>query len=296
MGAGGIGGYIGAKLYKGGHDVTFVARGQHLQALKQKGLQLVSPEGNVTVKTTFTDSLFRHPQVDLIIISVKSFDTLSAIETLRPVVASDTIILSMQNGIENEELLSNSFGSNRVLAGVAYIFSIITEPGIISHIGGAGKFKFGEINGKISDRTNKLETIFQNSGINAQASDQIFKSLWEKWFFICGLGGMTAYTKKTIGEILSDNNLLKMLEEVILEAVKIGRKQEIGQFINAEEKVLAHCQRLHPSSTSSMYHDATTGKRVEVEALNGAVVRFGNKLGIATPANSLIYDRLKIFS
>jgi 2-dehydropantoate 2-reductase len=295
LGSGGVGGYLGAKLWKGGYDVIFVARGKHLEAMKQHGLTLNSLEGKIIVHAPFTDTLTHQAPADLIVVSVKSFDTQSAVELTRTIVHPSTIILSIQNGVENEELLASILGRNHILSGIAYIFSIIIEPGIVSHLGGAGKFKFGELDGGFSERTAQLENIFKKAGIDAQASVNIQHSLWEKWIFICGLAGMTAYTRKSIGKILSDSSLVQMLTDVVHEAADVARGCKIDRFFNIEEKVLNHYNRLPSLSTSSMFHDVIHGKRAEVEALNGAVVRFGRKLGIPTPANETIVNALKAF-
>jgi 2-dehydropantoate 2-reductase len=293
IGSGGVGGYLGAKLWKAGNDITFVARGNHLTAMQRDGLRLESPEGSFTAKSTFTENLDGFMPFDLIIIGVKSFDTESAAKLARPVLMSDTIVLSIQNGVENEDIIAHSLGNQHVLGGVAYIFSTIGEPGVIRHEGGTGKFKFGEMDRTVSDRCKKLMQVFQDAGIIGEAVENITRILWEKWIFICGLSGMTAYTRKPIGEILLDASLNSMLQEVVSEAASISRANGIDKFANIEEKMLAHYQRLPHQSTSSMYYDLRNGKRVEVEALNGAVVRFGNQDKIPTPINKKIYDKLK---
>jgi len=296
IGSGGVGGYLGAKLWKAGNDVTFVARGNHLTVMQQSGLRLESPEGSFTTKSTFTDNLDSFMPFDLIIIGVKSFDTESAAKLARPVLKSDTIVLSIQNGVENEDIIAHSLGNQHVLGGVAYIFSTIGEPGVIRHEGGTGKFKFGEMDGTVSDRCKKLMQVFQEAGIKGDAVENITRILWEKWIFICGLSGMTAYARMPIGEILADASLNSMLQEVMSEAVLISREKGIDKFTNIEEKMLAHYRRLPHQSTSSMYYDLMHGKRIEVEALNGTVVRFGKEVNIQTPANEKIYAALKQFA
>lgn len=296
IGSGGVGGYLGAKLWKAGNDVNFVARGNHLAAMQQHGLRLESPEGNFTAKGIFTDNLDGFMPFDLIIIGVKSIDTESTVKLARPVMMKDTIVLSIQNGVENEDLLARSLGNRYVLGGAAYIFSTIGSPGVIRHEGGAGKFKFGEMDGNVSQRCIVLQQVFQHADIKGEAVENIQRVLWDKWIFICGLSGMTAYTRKPIGEILADTSLKLMLQHVLHEAATAARIKGIDLFNGFEEKAITHYQRLPYPSTSSMYYDITHGKRVEVEALNGAVVRFGKELNIQTPANDMIYKSLKPFS
>jgi|ERR1041385_866800 2-dehydropantoate 2-reductase len=292
VGTGGVGGYLGAKLWKAGNDVIFTARSDHLATMQHNGLTLVSPEGNITVQSTFTDTLTNQSSVDLAIIAVKSFDTLSACRLIGPVIKDDTMVLSIQNGIENEGILAQEIGSHHIIGGVAYIFSTITKPGIVRHQGIA-KFKFGELNGETSNRCHILEEVFKQAEIDANAVNDIQQLLWEKWIFICGLGGMTAYARKPIGEILADVKLNDMLSKVVSEAAAVGRAKKIVQSDDIEEKDMAYYGRLPYDSASSMYYDVIHGKRVEVEALNGAAVRFGKELNIPTPANEKIFKKLQ---
>jgi 2-dehydropantoate 2-reductase len=296
IGAGGVGGYLGAKLWKVGNEVIFVARGNHLTAMRQNGLRLESPDGSLIVHSTFTDRLDKFKPFDLIIIGVKSFNTKEAAKLALPVLKDNSIVLSIQNGVENEKIIARSLGNQHVLGGVAYIFSTIGKPGVIRHEAGSGKFKFGEMDGIVSDRCKKLVQVFKDAGIKGEAVDNISRSLWEKWIFICGLSGMTAYARKPIGDILADASLNSMLQEVVSEAASISRAKGIDKFTNVEEKMIAHYRRLPHQSTSSMYYDLINGKRVEVEALNGAVVRFGNQYRIPTPINKRIYDELKRYA
>ncbi|MDI6765302.1 MAG: 2-dehydropantoate 2-reductase [Bacteroidota bacterium] len=296
IGSGGVGGYLGTKLWKAGNEVVFIGRGDHLTAMQRNGLRLESPEGSFTVKSTFTDNLDGFIPFDLIVIGVKSFDTESAAKLARPVLKSDTIVLSIQNGVENEELLANILGEQHIIGGVAYIFSTIAAPGVIRHEGGTGKFKFGEMDGTISERCLTLNEIFHKAEINSEPIENIRRLLWDKWIFICGLAGMTAYTRKMIGKIISDSELKSMLNNVVQEATLIARAKRIDPFEGIEKKTMSHLERLPFRSTSSMHHDITHGKRIELEALNGAIVRFGKELRIPTPANKIIYNSLKQFT
>jgi len=296
IGTGGVGGYLGAKLWNAGNNVVFVARGHHLKTMQVNGLKLQSPEGDLVIKSTFTDNLNNAKPFDLIIIAVKSFDTIEAAKIAKQGIDKDTMVVSIQNGVENEDILAKFIGKQHVLAGVAYVFSTILEPGVIRHEGGTGKFKIGEMDGTISKRCLHLQETFQNAKIKCDVLENIQRELWNKWIFICGLGGMTAYARKSIGEILSDSLLQPMLYQVVHEAASVARAKGIDSFEKVEEKAMAHYHRLPYPSTSSMYYDVTHNKRVEVEALNGAVVRFGKELNILTPANEKIYNALKPYS
>ncbi len=296
VGTGGVGGYLGAKLWKAGHELLFLARGEHLARMQQHGLLLESVEGNIRVQADFTDSAAGREPCDLIIIAVKSYDTTGAADIIRPIVRQESTILSIQNGVENEDLLASLFGAEKILGGVALIISIIASPGVVRHSGGTGVFKFGEMDGSISSRCKELEAVFQSAEIRATAVENLPKSLWEKWVFICGVGGMTAWARSTIGEILASASHRHMLEQVIHEAAEVARARGVDPFVGLEEKTMGHIKRLSAESTSSMYYDLTHGKRLEIEALNGAAVRFGRTLNVPTPANEKIYQDLLPFA
>ena len=296
FGAGGVGGYLGAKLWHAGHDVTFVARGEHLSAMKQHGLLLRTPELNIHVTASFTDSLIDHPTVDFIIVAVKSFDTRASADLFKPVLRETTAVLSIQNGVENESVLAEVLGSSHILAGVANIFSTIAAPGIIQQYGSTAKFKFGESDGRMSARCRDLEAMFRTAGTDFEQVEDVQKYLWEKWVFICGLGGMTAFTRIPIGDILADPQMCEMLEQVVRETTAVSRAMRVSDFAGLEERTLSRYRRLPATHTSSMYFDVMHGKRVEIEALNGAAVRFGRTNNLQTPANLRIYKKLSQFA
>jgi 2-dehydropantoate 2-reductase len=275
---------------------VFVARGTHLAAMQQNGLRLESPDGDLDVRAIFTSAPDTTNPFDLIIIGVKSHDTEAAARLALPVLKNDTIVMTIQNGVENEEFLSAILGKEHIIPASAYIISTIASPGIIRHEGGTGKFKFGETDGTISPRCKMLEQTFVQAGVTAEPVEDIQKALWWKFIFICGQAGMTAYTRVPIGKILQDYKLKAMLWEVVHEAVSVGKTLGVDTFTDAEDKVLSHCGRLPAATTSSMYYDLSHGKKVEVEALNGAIVRFGKKLSLPTPANKKIYTALKPFA
>ncbi len=293
IGTGGVGGYLGAKLWKTGHDLIFIARGEHLAAMRETGLRLESPDGDIQARGTFEASLDERHPCDLIIIAVKSFDTLAAAQLARPAVRENTMVMSIQNGVENEDQIGGILGPEHMIGCAAYIFSTIDRPGVVRHEGGTGKFKFGEMNDRLSDRCTGLQRTLEEAGVLGEAVGNIRQILYEKWIFICGLGGMTAFARAPIGDILANPPFRSMLREIVHEAAQVARANKIGAFEGFEEKAQAHFGRLPHGSTSSMYYDVTHEKRVEIEALNGAAVRFGRMLQIDTPANGKVYEELR---
>jgi 2-dehydropantoate 2-reductase len=212
------------------------------------------------------------------------------------VTTDTTSVLTIQNGVENEDLLGSILGAARIIGGVAYIFSTIEGPGTVRHHGGATKFRFGEMNGRLSARVQELEQTFLAAGIPCEAVASMTKTLWEKFIFLTALAGTTALSRKPIGTILADPSLHKMLSDAVHETAEVGRAERIDAFEGIEDKAVANFARMPAESTSSMYYDLTHGKRIEIEALSGAVVRFGRRLSVGVPTHELIYESLKSYA
>ncbi len=292
VGAGGVGGYLGAKLCHQGHDVTLVARGDHLTAIRKQGLRLESVDGDLHVQPPADRKLPAGSSFDLFIVAVKSFDTESAAAIIRPAMKTGSAVLTIQNGTENEDILGRTLGPGNIIGGIAWIFSTIGEPGTIRHTGGTGKFVIGELDGTISPRIQQIESAMRTARITIAVTDDIRRMLWEKWIFISAVGGMTASARKTIGEIRSDTVLANDLEAIVGEAVQVAQKKTGEDFSLTFSRTMARIQRLPPSGTSSMHYDITHGKRTEADALNGLAVRLGRELGLPVPVNERIYQTL----
>ena len=294
MGAGGLGGYFGGLLARAGHQVTFIARGAHLAALqRQGGMRLLMAEGEVFVPSAASGDPVTGPQADLVLFTVKSFDTTDAAQALRPAVGPDTAILSLQNGVNNEEILAGSYGVECVLGGNVYMLATIREPGLIAWGGGPGLLNFGEWRGGSSDRVRRLEATLKEAGIKAAAVDDIVQEKWVKYVLICAQAGMTALTRLPIGEIRTSPPAWAMYRQILEEVVAVGQAR--GVRFNGPKVVedhLALAARLQPEYASSMHYDLTHGKRLEVEALHGTVVRYGRAVGVPTPVCEVIYAAL----
>lgn len=294
MGAGGLGGYFGGLLARAGHGVTFVARGTHLAALqRQGGVRILTAQGEVFASAAAAGDAGAGPRADLVLFTVKSFDTDDAARALRPAVGEATAILSLQNGVTNEEVLARAFGAERVLGGNVYMLATIREPGVIAWGGGSGLLNFGEWRGGPSDRARWLEAVMREAGINATAVDDIVQEKWVKYALICAQAGMTALTRLPIGEIRTSPPAWAMYRQILEEVVAVGRARGVrfdGRRVVDDHMALA--ARLQADYTSSMYYDLTHGKRLEVEALHGAVVRYGREAGVPTPACQAVYAAL----
>lgn len=293
MGTGGTGGYFGGLLARAGEQVTFIARGQHLAALRRSGLTVRSRlVGDFTLPVEATDELQGVEPVDLVLFCVKAHDTETAAELVRPVVGDGTIVLPLQNGIDAAERVGRVVGEEHMLGGVAFITAHVAAPGTIEHTGGAGKIIFGEPAGGTSARTDRLLQTFAHAGIPAEAHPAIWTAIWEKFVFICAFGGITALTRLPIGPILASGECRRLFEGVMREVVATARCEHVDLPDALVERGLAIAASFEPWATSSLFHDLEAGRRLELEALNGTVTRLARTHGLSTPLNFAVYAAL----
>jgi 2-dehydropantoate 2-reductase len=293
MGAGGIGGYFGAKLHAAGEDVWFVARGAHLSAMREHGLKVISTGGTITVppqRVAGDPASIGH--ADVILVCVKTYDTEEATRQISPILTDDSIVLSLQNGVDNVEKIQRLLLHGHAHGGVAYISSRITAPGEITEVGGFQRIVLGSASGPLDSRTRAIHASFLKSGVKCDIQENINKELWKKFIFIASMGAMTALSRLTHGEILSNPITLSLMFDAMREIQAIAWKLGVDVEPIDETKVLEGLKRFDPSTRSSMYFDLVSGKPMEIEALNGIVVRFGEQLGIPTPIHRVIYASL----
>ncbi len=293
MGSGGLGGYYGALLAKTGKDVVFIARGSHLEAMQTRGLTVQSTPGAFDVKVKATDRPEEAGEADLVLFTVKTYDTVSACQLLKPVVGSSTSILTLQNGVDNKEIIESIMGLGRVIPGLAYIESVLLSPGVIHQIGGPRKLVFGEADGSMSERVLEIEALLHSSGVLCEVSDNVMGELWQKFLFICALAGTTCTTRLTLGEILNLQGTRWAFEEIVREALKVGAVHGVKLVDDAFEKVLSVAKAMSPSMKSSMLRDLEVGRRLEIDALNGTIVSLGRRHEVFVPVNEIIYALLK---
>lgn len=293
MGSGGVGGYFGAKLARAGEAVTFVARGAHLNAIRAHGLRIKSSaEGEFVVTAPATDDPGETGPQDLVLFCVKSFDTEAAARSLGAAVGPGTAILSLQNGVDNEEKIAAIVGPGHVLGGAAYVFSTIESPSVIVHALG-GRIVFGELDGSASPRTLRIRQALDRAAIPVELSPQIHRVLWEKYLFIVAQSGMTALTRCPIGVIRSVPETRKMYRLILEELAALAKALGIELAPEAADAVMMATDNLAPTAYSSLHYDLTRGKRLELEALQGHAVRLGERLGIPMPLCSAVYAALK---
>jgi len=292
MGSGGLGGYFGGLLAAAAHQVTFIARGAHLEAIRrQGGIRLHTTHGDLFAPGTAAGAPAADP-ADLVLFTVKAYDTVTAAEALVPAVGPETAVLCLQNGVDNEERLAEMLGAQRILAGAVYIFAGVAEPGVVAQTGGSRRVVFGEWTGGRRDRVERLDAAFRGAGWLAEASDDIAREKWVKFAFICAQAGMTALTRLPIGEIRATPPTWEMFRQIVEEVVAVGRARGVRLGTELVETHLTHAQRLDPAARSSLSDDLSRGKRLEIEALHGTVVRYGRAAGIPTPAAQAVYAAL----
>ncbi|SRR5579884_31081 len=297
IGAGGTGGYFGGVLARAGNDVSLLARGAHLETLRSRGLTVKSGlAGDFTLPVQATDNPHEIGPVDLVMFCVKGYDTDAAAELIQPLMASETVVLPLQNGIDAAERLTPFVGKDHVLGGVAFITASITEPGTIRQTGGAGKILLGEMEGGGSLRTRRILQTLQSAGIPAQVHDNIQIAIWEKFVFICGFGGVTALTRLPIGPVLASPEGCELTKGVMKEAALVAQASGVPLTDDAVKRCFALAQSFEPWARGSLYHDLAAGRRMELDVLNGTVVRLAGLYGVSVPFNFVVYAALQPYA
>jgi 2-dehydropantoate 2-reductase len=294
IGSGGIGGYYGALLAKGGHDVVFVARGAHLEAMQRHGLTVRTPAGETTVPVTAVAGTEQVKPVDLVLFCVKSYDTESAAPLLRPLMGPDTAILTFQNGVDNPDTIGAVVGSGAVLPGAVYVALQLAGPGVVVRTGGEGRMVFGEPDGVVSERIRRIAGAFTQSAIAHEISSDILRLQWEKFLFITGIGGVTALARSGIGPLLATPEGRALLSGSCDEIVAVAAATGAPLTPAAARAALEQAATVPPQWRSSMARDLEDGRRLEVDALSGAVVRRGLAHDISTPIHQMILACLSL--
>ncbi len=296
MGTGGTGGFYGGLLARSGDDVTFIARGRHLDAIRERGLTVKSRlAGDFTIAAKATADPSAIGPVDLVLFCVKTYDTESAAALIQPVVGPDTVILSVQNGIDNDERIARVVRRGTTICAAAQVNAHVMEPGVIAQTAGAGRVVFGADAGNLGRRNEQLFQHCKDAGIVAELQHDIKTVLWSKFVFICGFSGVTALTRLTIGPILGCQETMRLFRGTMDEVVAVAASQGVTLSGGVPDHALAMAGRLEPWALGSMAHDLASGRRLELESLNGTVVRLGQAKGISIPYNFAIYAALKPF-
>jgi len=293
VGAGGVGGYFGARLARAGTPVTFLARGAHLEAMRRDGLRVRSAvDGEWTVEVDAVGDVAGRPPEDVVLFCVKSLDTEAAALAIRPVVGPDTAVVSLQNGVDNEETLDRILGRGHAVGGVAYVFATVASPGVIAH-SLAGRIVMGALDGRPSSRLEPLRSALTAAGVPADVVGDIRRALWEKYLLISAQAGTTALTRAPIGVIRAVPETWRMYRMIVEELAAVAQAAGVPLTDGVTDSILKAAEGLAPEALSSLYHDLVQGRRLELEALHGHAVRLGQRLGVPTPTVLAVYAALK---
>jgi 2-dehydropantoate 2-reductase len=295
VGSGGLGGYFGALLARGGAEVSFIARGEHLAAIRGSGLRVeAGPETLHLGHVRATDDPAEIGPVDLVMVCVKLWDTEAAVQMIRPLVGPDTALVSFQNGVMKDSYLRAVYDESQSFGGVAYVAATVREPGVISRTGGLQRLIVGEFDGRRSARVEALSAAALGGGIDAEVSDDIRTAIWEKFVFLVGLSATTTTMRVSIGPIRENPQSRALLLDLMREVVAVGRAYGARLPEDYAEQRLAFADGVSAEMTSSMHHDLERGQRLEVRWLSGHVVELGQAVGVETPLNRAIAGILSV--
>jgi 2-dehydropantoate 2-reductase len=296
IGAGGFGGYFGARLAQGGADVRFLARGAHLAAIRANGLVVEGgPERICANPVRASDNPADLGVADFVLLAVKLWDTEMVLEQIRPMVGPATTLISFQNGVLKDSALRSAFDPIRIMGGVGYVATTIDRPGVIRQTGPMERLIFGEFDGRRSTRAEAFLHACLNGGINAELSANIVREIWEKYVFLVGLSGTTTAMRSAIGPIRQNLQTRAFLLDVMREVVAVGNAHGAELHADYAERRLALADDVPPDMTSSMHHDLQRSRPLEIRWLSGGVVDLGRAVGIATPLNRAIADVLVLY-
>lgn len=296
VGAGGVGGYFGAKLQLAGNEVQFVARGAHLRALQADGLNLTSNgQTHHLPVVNATDDLADLHDPDLVLVTVKSWDTEDVARQLGSAIAPDTTVLSLQNGVLARDVLGRHVPDQQLLGGAAYISAFITEPGTITHHGELQRIVFGEFNARHTPRVRQLDDTLRRAGVDSLVADDINVVLWEKYTFLVGLSATTSITRSPIGVVRTNPASRALLLELMTEVTSLGRRLGVRLDSSLPADRLQFCDGLPYDMTSSMANDLAHGRRLELDWLSGYVAATSTRLDLPAPANRVITTALSPF-
>ena len=300
MGAGSIGGYFGGLLAQGGHKVTLIARGAHLAAIQENGLQIHTDAGQLTIPCGDNLRATADPAAagiaDLILLTVKTYQNAAAIPAMRPLVGPDTVILGLQNGIDSYRAAADAFGLEKILPGAAYIEADHPAPGIIRQSGSVVRIVFGEPAGGGSERGDAIRNTLEQAGIPAEFSPDIPQVLWSKFLFIATMAGVTSLARETMADLMPRPEWRRVIVAGLREIEDVARAAGVHLDAAIVDDTLAYIESSLADLQASMHTDLIAGRPLELEALNGAVVRAGQAVKVPTPINDLIYAALKPYA
>jgi 2-dehydropantoate 2-reductase len=294
IGAGGVGGYFGARLAQAGHEVTFVARGKHLAAMRERGLAIESPRGDALIPTPgATDDPAAVAPCDVVMFCVKLWDVERAGAAIAPLVAKGGVVIPFQNGVDTAAILQRLLGAEHVLGGVAYIAATIREPGVIAHTGTMAKLVVGAFEGGNAPAAGAFRDACAGAGIDAELAPDLQRALWEKFCFLSAVSGTTSLARQPLGVVRSDPDLRHAFEAAMREVWHLGRARGVTLADDFIARQMAFLDTLPEQMRSSMLNDLVAGNRLEAPWLSGAVARMAAESQTSAPVNATMYAAMK---
>jgi 2-dehydropantoate 2-reductase len=294
FGTGGAGGYFGAQLALAGEDVVFIARGDHLRALRTTGLRLETPSGETNIRAIATNNPAEVGNVDVVLVGVKAWQVTDAALAIQPMVGPNTVVVPLQNGVEAASELTAALGSS-TLGGMCGTLSFIAGPGHIRSVGGQNFIKFGELNNELSERVERLRQCFEHAKVSVEVPPNIVTALWGKFLMVTAFGGVGSITRAPIGVTRTILETRRLLGQCLEEALAVAKARGVAMADTVVADTLKFYDTLPPNGTTSLQRDIADGKVTELEYWNGAVVRLGREVGVPTPINHFIYSCLLPF-
>jgi 2-dehydropantoate 2-reductase len=297
MGAGGIGGYYGGRLAQAGHDVVFIARGEHLRAIQANGLTLLGPAGETHVASArATEDPGKLDPVDVVLFCVKLFDTEGAAEPIKPLLEKGGVCISLQNGVDGAQRIGAVLGHERVMAGIAFVSALIESPGVIRYKSKSPSIQFGEPHGRASERAVRFRDACVAAGFGAEVVTDIRAALWHKFVGLTVNSALTTLVRQPAGVIYPDPDLMAMARAGFAETAAVAKALGVKLPQDIVDWQAKNHLGFPADMYASMYHDLIRGKRLELESLSGLVAREGRRLGVATPFHSMAYACLKPYA
>lgn len=297
MAAGAVGGYFGARLAAAGHDVFFIARGAHRDAIAKNGLKIESTLGNLHLKEAkVTDDPKTVGPVDIVLFAVKLWDTEKAAQEAKPLIGPGTRVITLQNGVDSVERMAPILGADNVVGGIAFIATVIASPGVISHTSQFAQIRCGRIDGRSDPALDAFAGAAKAAGIDITTVDNINRERWEKFIFLVALSGITAAARAPLGAVLGDPDTRAFFRKLMEEVLTVGQAKGVDLDPAYLDDRMKFAEAAPKTMKASMAHDLDRGNRLELDWLSGKVVEFGRALGVPVPANEAVYTLLKLHS
>ena len=293
MGAGSVGGYLGGMLARGGHEVSLIVRGAHLEAIRTNGLRVLRDHEEFTVSCAATDDPREVGTVELALLTTKTYHNGVSVPAMAPMVGPETTVLCLQNGVDSYLGVAETFGAERVMAGAVYIEAGREGPGTVRQAGDVVRVVFGEADGSLSERGRAIESALRDSGIPAELTSDVRTGLWSKFLFIATMAGTTAMARERLAELMPRPEWRQVVVACLREIEDAGRASGVNFPSDIHQTTLQYIEENLDDLQASLHTDVMAGRPLELETFAGAVVRAGRAAGVPTPINDVIYAMLK---